>query len=147
MKKRYLPILLFGMLLASLALVMQFFEYKYLIGSLNTDIYTSIVATVFTILGVWIGITWLKKKSPNESHISPSMAINKDQIEALKLNDREFQVLQLIAKGHTNQEIADQLYLALPTIKTHVSNLYAKLDVRNRTQAVRKAQELKLIEI
>jgi len=47
--------------------------------------------------------------------------------------------------GLSNQEIADRLFLALPTIKTHTSNLYAKLDVRSRTQAVRKAQQLQII--
>ncbi len=142
MKKAYLTILLFGVLLAILAILLQFFEYRYLIGRLNTDIYTSIVATIFTIIGIWMGMNLLKPKSnlPDKNQ-----QIDQEKIQALKLNEREYEILQLIAKGHTNQEIADQLFLALPTIKTHTSNLYAKLDVRNRTQAVHKAQSLQLI--
>jgi len=52
------------------------------------------------------------------------------------LTEREFEILLLIAQGKSNQEIADELYIALKTVKTHVSNILAKLDVTDRTQAV-----------
>ncbi|MCL1950759.1 MAG: response regulator transcription factor [Turicibacter sp.] len=52
------------------------------------------------------------------------------------LTEREFEILLLIAQGKSNQEIADELFIALKTVKTHVSNILAKLDVSDRTQAV-----------
>lgn len=53
-----------------------------------------------------------------------------------ELTDRENEILLLIAKGRSNQEIADELFIALKTVKTHVSNILSKLDVQDRTQAV-----------
>lgn len=53
-----------------------------------------------------------------------------------QLTEREMEVLLLIAKGKTNQEIADELFIALKTVKTHVSNILSKLEVQDRTQAV-----------
>lgn len=53
-----------------------------------------------------------------------------------ELTGRELEILMLIAQGKTNQEIADELYIALKTVKTHVSNILGKLEVQDRTQAV-----------
>jgi LuxR family maltose regulon positive regulatory protein len=60
------------------------------------------------------------------------------------LSERERQVLQLIADGATNQEIATELVLALNTVKKHTSNIFGKLGVSNRTQAIARARELEL---
>jgi LuxR family maltose regulon positive regulatory protein len=54
-------------------------------------------------------------------------------------------VLTLIAEGKSNQEIAAQLYLALNTVKRHASNIYDKLEVKKRTEAIAKARQLGLI--
>ncbi len=62
------------------------------------------------------------------------------------LTDREMEVLLLVAQGKTNQEIADQLYIALKTVKVHVSNMLGKLDVQDRTQAVIYAFKHDLIQ-
>lgn len=61
------------------------------------------------------------------------------------LSAREVEVLRLIVKGASNQEIADTLVIALPTVKRHISNIYDKLDVTSRTLAVARAQELRLV--
>jgi two-component system response regulator DesR len=61
------------------------------------------------------------------------------------LSDREREVLDLIASGATNREIAGRLYLSPHTVKEHTSSLYRKLSVRNRAEAVTKAQRLGLI--
>lgn len=61
------------------------------------------------------------------------------------LSDRELEVLGLISVGLSNPEIAQRLFIAEGTVKRHINNLYSKLDVRSRTQAVAKAHELKLI--
>ena len=144
MKKSYISILLFGTLLAGLTITLQFFEYRYYIGSLSTDIYTTVVALIFTGLGIWIGLNLLKpKKGVEKKEDTPG--IDQSKLAELKLNKREYEILQLIAKGMSNKQIAEQLFIALPTVKTHTSNLYSKLDVKSRTQAVHKAQELHLI--
>jgi ATP/maltotriose-dependent transcriptional regulator MalT len=90
-----------------------------------------------------IGFNFLKSKRKKDL---PSYKVDESVRKKLNLNDREFQVLELIAMGKTNKEIADTLFLALPTIKTHTSNLYGKLEVRNRTEAVIKARNLRLIK-
>lgn len=61
------------------------------------------------------------------------------------LSEREIEVLQLVAEGRSNQEIAAQLYLSLRTIKFHTSNIYGKLGVKNRTEAVARARDLGLL--
>ena len=71
--------------------------------------------------------------------------IDEDQLNNLGFNDREYEILKLIAEGLTNKEIGERLFIALPTVKTHTSNLYSKLEVRSRTQAIHKAQSLKII--
>jgi LuxR family maltose regulon positive regulatory protein len=61
------------------------------------------------------------------------------------LTTRELEVLQLIAKGLSNQEISEQLFLALITVKVHNQKIFGKLQVKRRTEAVARARELGLI--
>ena len=76
---------------------------------------------------------------------SENIQINETERTKLGLSNREMEVLSLMAKGLSNQEIADQLYLSLPTIKTHSSKLFEKMEVKRRTQAIEKAKRLQLI--
>jgi LuxR family maltose regulon positive regulatory protein len=62
-----------------------------------------------------------------------------------RLSERELQVVSLMADGLSNAEIAHVLYIALATVKVHSRNLFSKLDVSSRTQAIRQAQILKLL--
>ena len=62
------------------------------------------------------------------------------------LTPREREVLQLLAEGNSNAAIAEHLYISQRTVTTHLSRLYAKLEVASRTQAIRRARELGLIE-
>ena len=70
---------------------------------------------------------------------------NKAALAALQVSHREYEVLQLLAEGFSNKEIAEQLFVSPNTIKTHIARLYEKLDVSRRTQAVHKAKSLQLI--
>lgn len=141
-KKKYLTLLIFGLCLAGLTLLLQLIQYRYFIGSLDRDVYTTAIASLFTIVGIWVGYNLVKPK-PVKAKVPGE--IDEQVLEKLKLNDREYEILVLISQGLTNQQIADKLFLALPTIKTHTSNLYTKLDVRNRTEAVHKAREMQII--
>lgn len=61
------------------------------------------------------------------------------------LSERELEVLQYLATGMSNQAIADQLFVSLAAVKWHARNIYGKLEVNNRTQAVARARELGLL--
>ena len=142
MIKKYKSIIFFGLLLAVVALLLQFFEYRYFVGSLDQEVYTSVVALIFTATGIWIGINILnRKKQSSKEHYE----IDQNKIDQLKLNDREYEILKLISLGRSNKEISEELFIAVPTVKTHTSNLFSKLDVKSRTQAIHKAQSLHLI--
>ncbi len=61
------------------------------------------------------------------------------------LTSREIEILRLVAAGMRNQEIADQLFISLPTVKRHIANAYGNVGVRHRTEAVARANELRLL--
>jgi NarL family two-component system response regulator LiaR len=71
--------------------------------------------------------------------------VDQKKIAQLGISTRELEVLQLMAEGLSNQEIAGRLFVSLNTIKTHSSNIFQKLDVRRRTQAIETARRLRLI--
>lgn len=141
--KKIILVLFFGSLMAILAVGLEYFEYRYFIGHLDQKFYISLIATLFTILGIWVGLSIVKSKS---SDIKSEEPLEMPSIDDIDLKTREFEILALISEGHTNQEIANKLFIALPTVKTHASNLYSKLDVKNRTQAVAKARGLGIIQ-
>jgi LuxR family transcriptional regulator, maltose regulon positive regulatory protein len=62
------------------------------------------------------------------------------------LSQRELEVMHAIAAGLKNREIADRLFISLSTVKTHINNIYGKLGVTNRVQAVERARALNLLE-
>ena len=80
---------------------------------------------------------------PKQTDAAKTQTPESDLIEPL--SERELEVLQLIAEGLTNPEIASRLFLALNTVKTHSSNIYSKLGVHSRTQAVARARALGLL--
>ena len=137
---------LYGLSLALLLAGLKWIEYRYFIGQLSTDIYVMIIAVLFTTAGIWMGMKWSNSFAERPEPTKKQPVDPSENLKKFGLNTREYEVLQLIAEGYTNQEIADQLFIALPTVKTHASNLYAKLDVKRRTQAVNKAKTLQLID-
>jgi two-component system response regulator NreC len=78
---------------------------------------------------------------PDESEHSPSQV---DSYE--RLSQREREVLRLVALGHTNQEIADQLYLSIKTVETYRSRVMSKLNLRSRSALVRYALQRGLLD-
>lgn len=143
LQNKTIQMILLGSLLALLSLLIHFAEYKYFVHELNPEYYTAIIATLFTALGLWLGFHFVTKKNEQVEPATEKHSTS-NHIPS-NLNEREYEVLHLISQGYSNQEIANQLFIALPTVKTHASNLYVKLDVKNRTQAVHKARELNMI--
>lgn len=136
-------ILIYGLSLAALIFLLKFIEYRFFIRDLSLEFYIGAIAIFFTVLGVWAGLKLTKKKTIIITN--PAFQFDQTRIDSLGISKREYEVLELIAKGLSNQEIADKLFVSLNTIKTHSSNLFLKLEVSRRTQAVQKAKELQLI--
>src|SRR6267154_2073233 len=135
-------ILIYGSSLASLVALLKFIEYRYLIRDLSLEFYVGTVAFLFTGLGIWAGLKITRRRTVL---VNPDFVLDETGLRRLGISRRELEVLELISRGLSNQEIADQLFLSLHTVKTHTSNLFLKLDVKRRTQAIQKAKELQLI--
>ena len=134
---------LYACLLAALVFILKALEYRYMVRDLTLDFYLGTVAAIFMGAGVWIGVR-IKHRNRIRHTLQPLEA----KLEALKLSGisrREYEVLQLMAQGNSNQEIADKLFVSLNTVKTHSAKLFTKLDVRRRTQAVQRAKDLQLL--
>lgn len=145
-------ILVYGLALAGLTILLKMIEYKFMVRDISMEIYLGIIALFFTITGVWAGTKLITRKTIVKEvevlvPVSGNVEFVQDEVQMKKLgiSQREYEVLQLMSGGLSNQEIADKLFISVPTVKTHTTNLYLKLDVKRRTQAVQRAKELLLI--
>ena len=134
-------IILYGVILAVLTILLKIIEYKFLVREITVEIYITIIAIAFTALGIWVGLKTFNYKGSSENEFVRNTKI----IETLTISKRELQVLEQLAHGLTNQQVADQLFISINTVKTHVKNLYEKLEVTGRTKAILKAKSLKII--
>lgn len=132
----------FGLIIAALLILFQLSKVSLFIPDMSQDLILGLVGAAFIGLGIYLG---LKFRKVEVVEVGPEFEIDQKQIEHLGLTEREMEVLQLIAEGYSNGEIGDRLFLSENTIKTHVSNLFVKLDVKRRTQAVTRAKELRII--
>ena len=132
-------ILVFTLLILALLLLFQMSKYAMVSGDLNIEIIVAIIAIVFFFVGVYINKKSLHKK------VIPSNEINHNKISELEITKREYEVLQEIASGLSNKEIANKLFLSESTIKTHVSNLLVKLNAKRRTQAIQIAKDFNIL--
>lgn len=146
-------IILYGFALAILIFILKWLQWKFLIVDNSLDIYIGLIAVFFTALGVWIATQLTKPKVEKvvvEKEIfipqPENFTINEIELKKLDLTNREHEVLRLVAKGYSNADIADTLFLSLSTVKTHVSNLYVKMNVKSRAQAIEKAKRLRIVE-
>ncbi|HWA35944.1 MAG TPA: LuxR C-terminal-related transcriptional regulator [Cyclobacteriaceae bacterium] len=135
-------IFMYGVAMAVFIIALRYFEYRLFVRDLSLEFYVGIVAIFFTTLGVWAGLRLTRKKI---NVASADIKLDEDALVRLGISKREKEVLDLIASGLSNQEIADKLFVSLNTVKTHSSNLFQKLAVRRRTQAIQRAKELRLI--
>jgi DNA-binding CsgD family transcriptional regulator len=142
-KKRY-SIWIYGSLMGGLLLILQLIEYKYSIRDIPSSLLILLLALIFTTIGIWVGLS-LRKPKRKASDSDEAKKIQ-TRLSLLNISTREYEVIQLIGKGYSNQQIADQLHISLSTVKTHTSKVFSKLDVNRRTQLVQKARELKIID-
>jgi DNA-binding NarL/FixJ family response regulator len=153
---KYKQVFLYAASLVGILLLLQLLQYKFVLVSHSFEIYILSIALLFTGLGIWLALKLVKPKKEIQTIIVEKNVYQKEltaeELEAIErekqklgLSSREMEVLQLMAEGLSNQEIADRLFVSLPTVKTHSSKLFEKLDVKRRTQAIEKARQLKLI--
>ena len=135
-------VILYGISLALLVYLLKLIEYRYYAHDLSLGFYITLTALLFAALGAWFGLRLVRKRT---SFNSPPFNANANSLRLTGISKREYEVLTLISKGDTNQQIADKLFLSLNTVKTHSSSLYLKLGAKRRTQAVQRAKELQLI--
>jgi two-component system, NarL family, response regulator LiaR len=146
-------ILLYGAALAALLFLLNWLELRFVILDHSFEVYIGAIALIFTSLGIWLALKLTKPKIQTlvvdrEIFITPpAPGAIPDDLALLKsgISRREWEVLELMSKGLSNQEIADQLFLSLNTIKTHSSKLFEKLDVKRRTQAIEKAKRMGIL--
>lgn len=132
-------ILLYGAAIAAAAWLLQWLEYRYALRSLPGRTHLALVAAGFTALGVWAG--WRLTGGRRGEEFEKNTRV----LGSLGISERECEVLELLAEGHSNKEIAERLHVSPHTVKTHLGHLYAKLDVSRRTQAVQRARSLGIL--
>lgn len=150
--KKYKTIIIYGISLALLLFLLKWLELRFLIFDHSLEIYIGFIAIIFTALGIWLALKLSKPKIDTvivEKEIfitrGENFIPNTSLISQLELSKRELEILNLMAQGHSNEEIASKIFVSLSTVKTHNQNLFMKLDVKRRTQAIEKAKRLNLI--
>lgn len=144
-------LILYGITMALLLFLLKWLELRFVIVDHALEVYVGAIALIFTGLGIWLALKLTKPKVETvvvekQVYINDNaFQLNTAALEELSLSKRELEVLQLMAEGFSNHEIAEKLYVSLSTIKTHSRNLFDKLGVARRTQAIDKAKKLSLI--
>ena len=154
--------IVYSISLAFLLFFLKWLELRFIIFDHSFEIYIGFIAVIFTALGIWLALKLSKPKPDNYRVetvvIEKKVYVNRNDadryqdfildtslVSQLELSKRELEILSLLAQGHSNQEIAAKLFVSLSTVKTHNQNLFEKLEVERRTQAVEKAKRLNLI--
>lgn len=145
-------VLLYGLLGGVLIAVLKLVEYRWLVVEHSLENYGGLVAAVFASLGIWLGQS-LTRRTKTETVVVREIVVEapaefvRDQgnVESLGITPRELEILELIAAGLSNKEIAARVYVSENTVKTHSSRVFDKLGACRRTQAVQRGRELRLI--
>jgi two-component system, NarL family, response regulator LiaR len=143
-------VLLYGLLCGVLIAGLKLIEYRWLVLEHSVEIYGGLVAAVFASLGIWLGLRLTRppeKIVVREVMVPAPATFVRDQgkLESLGITPRELEILELIAAGLSNREIAERVHVSENTVKTHSSRVFDKLGARRRTQAVQLGKQLRLI--
>lgn len=146
-------VLAFGLAAGVLIAILQAVEFRYLVLTRSVEIYGAIVAVLFAVAGIWLG---RRLTHPRERIVIQEVTVevpaatgpftpDDRKRDELGITPRELEMLQLIAEGLSNKEIAERSFISENTVKTHSSRLFDKLGARRRVQAVQRGRELRLI--
>jgi DNA-binding NarL/FixJ family response regulator len=143
------PIIIgFGLMILCLLVLFKIAEVNFIKGDVKLEVIVAIAAMIFFFVGLYFNYQSGKKREKatlQHPEAGPVNTIDYNQVKKLGLTQREHDVLVKMAAGLSNQEIATALFLSESTIKTHVSNIFFKLEVKRRTQAVQVARDLKIV--
>lgn len=129
---------IYGALLAVGTLVLQWLDYQRMARAWTADIYLGLIAVAFLGLGLYLGRRLFERPAaPFDG--------NPQARAALGISARELTVLEELAQGRSNKEIARRLGISPETVKTHLARLYERLGARRRTDAVHRARALGLL--
>jgi NarL family two-component system response regulator LiaR len=143
-------VLLYGLLGGLLIAGLKAIEYRWLVVEHSVEIYGGLVAAVFAGVGIWLGLRITRRTETvvvREVMVPAPASFERDQgkLESLGITPRELEILELIAVGLSNREIAERVHVSENTVKTHLSRVFDKLGARRRTQAVQLGKGLRLI--
>lgn len=150
--KKHKATIIYSISLAFLLFLLKWLELRFIIFQNSFEIYAGLIAVIFTVLGIWLALK-LSKPKIQTVVVEKEVYIRRDEnfvpnttlISQLELSKRELEILNLMAQGHSNEEIASKIFVSISTVKTHNQNLFEKLDVKRRIQAVEKAKRLNII--
>jgi two-component system, NarL family, response regulator LiaR len=143
-------VLMYGLIGGILIALLQWTEYQFVVVEYSIEVYGALIAATFAILGIWLGLKLTAKRQtivvkevlvPADGPFIPDERKRED----LHMTRRELEILELIAQGLSNREIAEKLFVSESTVKTHSSRVFDKLGARRRTQAVQLGKEFGLL--
>ena len=145
-------VLIYGILGGLLIAVLKWTEYRFLVIEHSMEIYSGLIALIFAALGIGLGLKLRGKRhtivvqevTVPSAPLAPFIPNDKKR-EDLNITRRELEILELIAQGMSNREIAGKLFVSENTVKTHCSRAFDKLGARRRTQAVQLGKEFGLL--
>src|ERR1051326_6842617 len=142
--------LIYGLIGGALITLLKWTEYRFLVIEHSLEIYGGLIAATFAVLGIWLGLKLTGKRQAvviKEVPVPAAQHFVADdrKREELRITPRELKILELIAQGMSNREIAEKLYVSENTVKTHSSRVFDKLGARRRTQAVQIGKEFGLL--
>ena len=149
-KQTLIHVLIYGLAGGVLIVVLNLIEFRFLVVEHSIEIYGALIAALFAGVGIWLGLKLTRKKEIvvlKEVPVpaSESFVLNAERLKDLGITKRELEILELIAQGMSNREIAEKLFVSENTVKTHSSRLFEKLSAKRRTQAVQIGKEMGLI--
>lgn len=149
-RQTLIHVLIYGLCAGVVIVVLKVIEFRFLVVEHAMQIYGALVAVIFAGVGIWLGLKLTKKKEVLvvKEVTAPSLkpfTLNEERLKNLGITKRELEILELMAQGMSNREIAEKLFVSENTVKTHSSHLFDKLSAKRRTQAVQIAKEMGLI--
>jgi len=144
-------ILIYGLICGALIALLKWSEYRFLVIEHSVEIYGALIAATFAALGIWLGLKLTRpervviKEVPVMVPAGEPFVPDEKKREDLNITRRELEILELIARGLSNREIAEKLFVSENTVKTHSSRVFDKIGAKRRTQAVQMGKELGLL--
>lgn len=130
----------YGIVIAAGLILLKTLEYQLFSYRFNLELYTGLLALFFMLVGLAAGLGWLNRNASPTTEHTTNPVLQEDPLTV-----KEQHLLQGLAIGLTNQQLADSHHLSVNTVKTHLKSIYRKLEVSSRAQAVARAKNLNLL--